>query len=52
VFGLSGPRPAVDGGRIQPMALLRREQGQCYLTTPEVKPGLRRGGLISFFKKQ
>jgi hypothetical protein len=23
-----------------------------YLITPEVKPGLRRGGLISFFKKQ
>jgi len=23
-----------------------------YLTTPEVNPGLRRGGLISFFKKQ
>jgi hypothetical protein len=34
------------------MALLRRRQGQCYLTTPEVNPGLRRGGLISFFKKQ
>jgi hypothetical protein len=23
-----------------------------YLTTPDVKPGLRLGGLISFFKKQ
>jgi hypothetical protein len=35
-----------------PSALLRRGCRQCYLTTPEVKPGLRRGGLISFFKKQ
>ena len=23
-----------------------------YLTTPEVNPALRRGGLISFFRKQ
>jgi hypothetical protein len=24
----------------------------CYRTTPEVNPALRRGGLISFFRKQ
>jgi hypothetical protein len=27
-------------------------QARPYLTTPEMNPGLRRGGLISFFRKQ
>jgi hypothetical protein len=25
---------------------------ECYLTTPEINPALRRGGFISFFRKQ
>ena len=29
-----------------------RETAAAYLTTPEIYPGLRRGGLMSFFRKQ
>src|ERR1700752_2513321 len=32
--------------------LIRARPHQCYLTTPEVNPAFRRGGLISFFRKQ
>ena len=33
-------------------ASLGRDDGNSYRTTPEVKPALRRGGLMSFFRKQ
>jgi hypothetical protein len=50
VFGLA-PKVALYRDRLV-RPLLRSERWQCYRTTPEMNPGLRRGGLISFFKKQ
>jgi hypothetical protein len=43
---------SINQDRLRRAPLLRFGYQGCYLTTPEINPGLRRGGLISFFKKQ
>ncbi len=36
----------------RPLLRMRKKNRNRYRTTPEMKPGLRRGGFISFFRKQ
>jgi hypothetical protein len=46
--GTSCGRPALKVRK----KLLARLREDAYLTTPDVKPALRLGGLMSFFRKQ
>jgi hypothetical protein len=45
-------RPILRDAAKRPLLRMRKKNRNRYRTTPEMKPGLRRGGFISFFRKQ